>query len=173
MIYPVKQTPYTFQEFHDAMKSAYYTNFGYDCPDVMIKLCFSQSIVETGYYNYSLKQGGKSCFNYNVGNIKYTQGAVNGCSTGYHMLSNVWEIIDGKKVIFNPPHIQTHFRAYDSLLEGVTDYQILLSNRTLVWKVLHDSQEPLDYVNALYAAHYFTADPRSYLYILNSVYKNL
>lgn len=169
---PVKQTPYSYVEFHDAMKTAYYSEFGYDFNDVAIKICASQTIVETGWYDSKSKMIGKSCFNWNVGNIKGSS-VLNGKACGFHMLRNVWEIENGKKVFYQPPHIQTHFKGYDSLLNGVTDYLLLLSRRKVVWTVLHDSQSPKDYVDALAAARYFTADKTQYYNLLNSIYKSL
>jgi hypothetical protein len=66
---------------------------------------------------------GASMWNYNVGNVKRMKGYP------YMMLKNVPEYINGKKEYFNPPHPQTHFRAFDSLSDGVAEYLAVMRGR--------------------------------------------
>lgn len=59
---------------------------------------------------------GAKCWNYNLGNVKRLKGQP------WTMLAGTWEILGGKKVVFQPPHPQTHFAAFDSLDEGASFY---------------------------------------------------
>ncbi len=138
------------------------------------------------YAQYMIETGGKSCFGWNLGNVKH----VAGDGHDFHMLSGVWEgvapdvaerlITTGQavadasanhaaavgpsrvSVVFQPPHPATWFRAFDSLDEGMGEHLQLLAKRfAKAWPaVLEGSVD--GFARALHDQHYFTADPGAY-----------
>ena len=89
------------------------------------------------------------------------------------MLSNVWEIIGGKKVIFNPPHQATWFRAFDTLAEGIEDhFQFLAGKRwRLAWTAVV-AGDPVDFARKLKLQGYYTAPLEDYAKGLNLYFKS-
>jgi hypothetical protein len=99
---------------------------------------------------------GASCWNFNLGNVKRVKGQ------SWTMLGNVWEILGGKKVVFQPPHPQTHFCAFDSLDEGAAFYVEKLRTRfAKAWPAVL-SGDPATFSRELKRLHYYTADERAY-----------
>lgn len=114
---------------------------------------------------------GKRCFNWNVGNKKKVKGRP------YMMLRRVWEILrsvpagastfaalsDGTfRVTFEPPHVQTHFMAFDSLGEGVSYYvESLRTKYPRCWPHVLAS-DPVGFAGALKSHHYYTAPLSAY-----------
>ncbi len=99
---------------------------------------------------------GASCWNFNLGNVKRVQGQ------DWTMLGNVWEILGGKKVVFQPPHPQTHFCSFDSLEQGAAFYVEKLRTRfAKAWPAVL-SGDPGTFSRELKRLHYYTADERAY-----------
>lgn len=154
---PVKRTPVTITEFRDAVRTGFESVFGVTPSDAVIGIVWSQWALETGR--------GKSCFNYNVGNIKQFDH-----TKPLHMLNRVWEIVDGKRVEFSPPHPQTWFRAYDSLGDGVVDYLSVLKRRFSRATPALLSGEPATFAEVLGACGYYTASASEYRAAMRSLH---
>jgi hypothetical protein len=140
----------------------------------------AQFMAETG--------GGRSCFNWNLGNVK------SGANQPHMYLTNVWEcyskteadawVAKGKglvriataeetkkwpcadtTVVFSPPHEQCRFRAYASLQEGAQRWlslhqQIARSNRDYVRALA--AGDAAAAAKALKKAGYYTAPEINY-----------
>jgi hypothetical protein len=121
--------------------------------DRALAILFAQTALETGRF--------KSIHNYNYGNIK----KVHKPDDGYKFtMFSAGEMEKGKYVKYEPPAEPTHFRAYDSPLDGADQYIKFLSQRKRylkAWQLL-TAGDPKAYSFELYAAGYYTADPNSY-----------
>jgi hypothetical protein len=124
-----------------------------------LSLLWAQWALETGR--------GKAIHCYNFGNIKkrYANPKYGITDDGHNWcMFRCSEIINGKEIWFDPPHIQTHFRAYDSAIEGATDYIKFVSQRKryqAAWQqVLAGS--PVGYAHELKKAGYYTASETLY-----------
>jgi flagellum-specific peptidoglycan hydrolase FlgJ len=92
----------------------------------------AQSALETGHW--------ESIHWYNFGNVKRKVGKP-------WTMFRCNEVIDGKTVWFNPPHPQTHFRAYADANDGAEEYV-----RFLAIDTTPDNGRPNRYARAWYAA---------------------
>jgi len=144
---------------------------------------------------------GKSCIQYNIGNIKYVEGKWDGDFTQFtthEILSTerakYWKnwavenrtpravkvvktLANNKCVVYfypcNPPNPVCSFRAYPSLLEGTRDYLSLLKSRfSPAWPAV-ESGEILRFTDLLYKNKYFTADPKKYGLSLQSLQREI
>ncbi len=109
----------------------------------------------------------KSCYNYNVGNVKY-DGKSN---VDYYKQTGVWEIINGKKVILDKENPGAWFRSFDSVEEGLKFHLDLLKNRKYksAWKYVI-AGDMSGFVKDLKSHKYFTASLESYLSATNSIF---
>lgn len=116
---------------------------GLDRRDVCLLL--AQVAFETGL--------GKAMHRWNLGNAKHVDGdGRDWCSFA------CTEIIGGREVWFFPPATACRFRAFRSLDEGAVDYLAMMRRSfRSAWPALL-SGDPVAFVSALKAAHYFTAD---------------
>jgi hypothetical protein len=99
---------------------------------------------------------GASMWCWNIGNVKRMPGHP------WTMLDNVPEIIGGKRVVFRPPHSQTHFRAFASLDDGAAAYLDILFRRFAVAWPAVVAGEATQFARALKSARYYTADEHAY-----------
>lgn len=133
---------------------------------------------------YMIETGGRSCFGWNLGNVKASAGQP------YHQLRGVWEGVtpaDAERleasgeavrdtnenhakavgasrvsVVFQPPHPATHFRAFDSLDAGMAEHLELLHRRfSKAWPSVL-AGDFVAFAQALHDQHYFTAAPEAY-----------
>lgn len=145
---PLQRTIFTEVDLVHAIVSAYKTMFG--------KTPFIQ---EAGIFwaHFALECGkGKACYNWNIGNIKYSPGH------NYTMYA-CGEKIDGKEYHFTPPHFQTWFRSYSSLSEAVAaHFTFLKSSRYASALLAATALDPDLYVEELKKGGYFTADLERY-----------
>jgi peptidoglycan hydrolase-like protein with peptidoglycan-binding domain len=74
----------------------------------MLACLLAQSALETGNWT--------AIWNFNFGNVKAGKGW-----RGLKTMFRCSEIIGGKEVWFDPPHVQTHFRAFASAADGAVD----------------------------------------------------
>lgn len=80
----------------------------------------------------------------------------------YVMLPNTWEIIGGRKVVFQPPDPQTWFRYFGTLAEGMRHHVAFLRARyRLAWHALV-SGDPTLFASELKRLGYFTASLEAY-----------
>ncbi len=138
------------------------------------------------YAQYMIETGGRSCFNWNIGNAKHFKGD----GFDYHQLQGVWEGYDARtaqdfimagiarpdpsadhakavgagrvSIIFTPPHPQTWFRAFKTLDDGMAEHLQLLARRfSKAWPSVL-AGDFVDFAHALKAQRYFTAAPEAY-----------
>jgi hypothetical protein len=144
----LKRTPITRDDFARAIRDA----------DVTISkaaagVIWGQWCLETG--------SGKACWNFNIANLKVTGRQV-AEGVDYVMLPNTWEIIGGKKVVFQPPHHQTWFRSFESLDEAMVHHLLFLQMRYgSAWECV-EAGKPREFAYALKSRGYFTGDVEAY-----------
>lgn len=123
--------------------------------------CLAQMNLETGRMKY--------CHNWNVGNIKKKHETKwskdDGKDWQMFRCSEVLKV-DGKwkEVWFDPPHPQTHFRAYRTLEDGVVDYIKFLALRDrykAAWSKVLDG-DPRAFSHELKQGGYYTASEALY-----------
>lgn len=116
---------------------------------------------------YALETGrGGSCWNYNIGNVKHFEGD----GYDYVMLPNTPEIINGVRVIFQPPHPQTWFRAYDSLADAMEEHLEFLKKRyASAWHAVIEGN-PAEFAQLIKARGYFTGSLDDYARALVSLH---
>lgn len=152
------RTRFTMEQFLTAVISAWKNLFHHTPTKEQVGILWAQYALETG--------GGGYCWNFNIGNIKKIR---NDKHSKYMMLAGTWEIINGKRVVFQPPSEVTWFRAYDTLQEGVTDYiRFLSSGRYKVAFQAALSGSPEEFAHRLKVAGYYTAPERDYVLAVRS-----
>ena len=128
-------------------------------PEAAAKL-LAQSILETGNFKYM--------YNYNWGNKKRSP------DKGAYFMIRCSEIIDGKEVFFDPPHLQTCFASYENHTQGAMDWAKLI----LTGKNYNKSREYLtnkevsayDFAFQLGLDHYYTANKNKYASGVQNLY---
>lgn len=139
--FPPVRTPITNALFADAVRAAW--------PEA------SREAIGVLWAQYALETGrGKACWNNNIGNVKATPGD----GLNYTMLPNTWEIINGKRETFQPPHPQTWFRSYETLAEGMVSHIAFLRRRYAAAWAHVEAGQPDAFARALKARGYFTGD---------------
>jgi hypothetical protein len=157
---PAKKTPLTFAEVADAIPIAFQRSEG-KLPSLMtVAKLIAQSSLETGNYQHM--------WNYNFGNVKKRWSPDDGLSFTMFRCN---EIINGKVAWFDPPHLQTHFRAFETAADGVADWQrlILKGTRYAPAKALlvDDAASGHDFAFKLGECGYYTADKALYSNAVN------
>lgn len=146
-----------------ALREAWKNIHGEYPEDKSLALLWAQSALETGRW--------KDIKNNNFGNIKKVHNLYGRQDDG-HMFTmfatgeNLWnsKLQRTEYKWFEPPHIQTHFRAYDSITAGAEDYINLLRTRNnfkAAWKQVLIG-DPAAFSKALKAGMYYTADEATY-----------
>ncbi len=108
---------------------------------------------------------GRACWNHNLGNVKRYLGQ------SWTMLHNVWEILNGRRVVFQPPHAQTHFAAFDSLDQGAVSFLKKIRTRfAAAWPAVL-SGSPGEFARELKRLRYYTADVKAYTYAIEARYR--
>lgn len=103
-----KLTPLSGGEAAVAFRLAFEKLTG-EAPSVLTLACLlAQSALETGHW--------KSLHCFNFGNVKAGRSW-----RGLKTMFRCNEVIGGKLVWFDPPHVQTHFRAFTSPADGALD----------------------------------------------------
>ncbi|MCL2779618.1 MAG: hypothetical protein FWD73_16630 [Polyangiaceae bacterium] len=156
---PTVRTTFSTEDFARALIAAWRAIY------VMLEqaddACVTPSKASCGvvWAQYALETGrGKSCWCNNIGNVKH----VAGDGHDYCMLTGVWEIIGGKKVVFNPPDPQTWFRAYPSLADGMREHLEFLRKRYAAAWAEVERGDARAFVHALKTRGYFTGDEGVY-----------
>lgn len=154
---PAVRTNFTIPEFVKALSIAWKSIYNIYPDKRQIAVIFAQWSIETGQ--------GKSCWNFNIGNVKFVPSSNPTDDDGkqYMMLKGVWEIIGGKKVIFEPPHQATWFRAFSSIDEGVAHHIDFLKNKRYkkAWAAV-EKGSPIEFAHLLKEAKYYTAPEADY-----------
>lgn len=148
-----------------SLREAWRIVYGKYPEDKSLALLWAQSALETGRW--------KIIRNNNFGNIKkrhpnpkYKIKDDGHDFTMFRCNEILWDNKLKKSVVkwFDPPHTQTHFRAYPSPVDGAEDYIRFLSQKKRykkVWKqvILGD---PVAYSHELKVAKYYTASEKKY-----------
>lgn len=143
--YPISEGEATY-----SLRQAWFKLYNEYPSNNSLALLYAQWALETGF--------GKSCWNYNYGNIKRS------ADEDYCMF-RCDEIINGKAVWFDPPSKVTWFRAYPNALAGAYDYIKFLSQRKRYEKAWQSviNGDPADFAHQLKIAGYYTASESIYL----------
>jgi hypothetical protein len=130
-----------------------------------IGVLYAQNTLETG--------GTVSMWNWNIGNIKYvpSNDPTDDNDKSYMMLANVWEIVNGKKIIFQPPSKATWFRAFPTLADGIAFHLDFLKNHRYkkAWSAV-ESGNPAAFAHLLRIAGYYTAPESDYVRLMNGYF---
>ncbi len=156
---PDELTPLDAKNVARAFRSAYETVCGVTPSRECLALMVAQSALETGRW--------KSIHRYNFGNVKASESY-----EGYYCQFRCNEVINGKVQWFDPPHLQTNFRAFLELEVGALDHVKFLQRPRYAkaWVALQGGT-PLAFVETLKAAGYFTADAGPYARAVVSLWK--
>jgi hypothetical protein len=150
-------TPATPREVFEALQGAWPGVVGGVPTTRSLLVLLAQWGIETG--------DGRALHNWNLGNAKRVK------DQPWTMLHHVWEILGGQKVYFEPPHPQTHFRAFASIQEGAEAYLHMMHRRfARSWPEVIEG-DPGGFAHALKGQHYYTADETQYAAALVGRYK--
>lgn len=163
---PTVRTSFSDLQLCSALIKAWYDEYKSLPSKESIGVLVSQKKIETGS-NY--------CWGWNIGNSKVGNDEP-GKIIKYQMLRGTWEIINGKKVIFEPPHRATWFMAFDTLAEGIRHHFDLLKNKRykIAWAAVEKGDVPL-FAHLLRQQGYYTAPEKDYINGMMahySLYKN-
>jgi hypothetical protein len=148
---PDMLTPLSVEEMLSALADGYSLVMGDDPSAKCLAVLGAQVCLETGNMLHVHR--------HNWGNVK--------CSAdwnGFYCMFRCNEVIGGKVRWFDPPHPQTHFRAFLEAYEGAREYVRFLALRPryrAAWsRAFHG--DPDRFVLELGRAGYFTANPDTY-----------
>jgi hypothetical protein len=143
-----------------ALREGWKTYFGQYPSQHSLALLWAQSALETGRWKFI------HC--YNFGNIKkkHDNPRYKQEDDGHDWcMFRCNEIINGKVYWFDPPHPQTHFRAYTDAHDGALDYIRLLVSKTRyagAWHQVITGGSPQEYSHQLKLGGYYTASESLY-----------
>lgn len=146
---PVTRTTFTTKDYARAVLRAWRAYLGVYPSKEAVGCLWAQYALETGR--------GAFCFNHNIGNVKHTP------PRDYMMLRGTWEIVNGKRVVFEPPHPATWFNAYASLDDAMLEHLKLLRERRYAsaWPAVEAGQ-PGEFAIRLKNKGYYTAPMEDY-----------
>lgn len=148
-LHPIRRTSFSVQDYARAVREA--------APEL------SKAAAGVLWAQYALETGrGSACWNCNIGNVKATPAQV-AAGVPYFMLPNTWEIIGGKKVIFQPPDPQTFFRHFDTLAEAMAHHVAFLRGRRFraAWPAVL-AGDPVAFAHELKRLGYYTGSADAY-----------
>lgn len=128
-----------------------------------IGVLYAQNSLETG--------GTKYMWNWNIGNVKAVDKP--GETVEYCVLNNVWEIINGKRIILSPNDPGSWFRSFPTLADGVAHHFNFLKNNRYkhAWTAV-ESGNPAAFAHLLKVAGYYTASEADYIKLMNSFFNS-
>lgn len=151
------KTAYTVPQMIEGFVKGWFNQFKEIPKKQSVGVIWAQNAIETGSTT--------AMWNNNIGNVKYSpsKNPENDKDVKYMMLHNVWEIINGKKIIFQPPDPATWFRAFDTLEEGVGFHLNFLKTKRYknAW-VAVENGNPEQFAHLLKVAKYYTAPEEDY-----------
>ncbi|AKU96991.1 hypothetical protein AKJ09_03655 [Labilithrix luteola] len=148
---PIKRTPFTTRDYARAVITAWRRLLATMPTKAAVGCLWAQYALETGR--------GAACWNNNIGNVKHAAGD----GFNYIMLPNTWEVVNGVRVTFQPPHPATWFRAFDTLESAMTEHLRLLKEKRYAssWPAI-EAGDPDGFARALKAKGYYTAPVEDY-----------
>ena len=157
------RTTYNTTQITKAFTEAWYKLYKQVPKKESIAVIFAQNALETGLT--------KSMWNNNIGNVKYVANASDTEAIQYCMLANTWEMVNGKKVIFQPPHPATWFRSFPTLTDGVVyHFNFLKNNRYKDSWIAVEKGDPALFAHLLKVKGYYTAAESEYVKLMNYYY---
>ncbi|CAB4197002.1 Mannosyl-glycoprotein endo-beta-N-acetylglucosamidase-like domain containing protein [uncultured Caudovirales phage] len=163
---PTIKTSYNGTEMIEGFIKGWFNQFNIIPKKESVGVIWSQNAIETGSTT--------SMWNNNIGNVKFVPSSNQDDDNDkqYMMLANVWEIISGKKVIYQPPHQATWFRAFPTLEDGVGFHLDFLKNHRYrnAWAAV-EAGDPAQFAHLLKVAKYYTAPEIDYVNAMNSYFK--
>lgn len=163
---PAVKTKYTQQQMITGFIEGWKQLFNELPKKEAIGVIWSQNALETG--------STASMWNNNIGNVKFVPSKNPDDDNGktYMMLSNVWEIINGQKVIFQPPNPATWFMAFPTLKDGVMFHLDFLKNHRYksAWSAI-EAGDPAQFAHLLKVQRYYTASEADYVKAMNIYFK--
>jgi hypothetical protein len=119
-----------------------------------IAVLYAQNSLETGLTT--------SMWNWNLGNIKAIDNPNN--IIEYCALNNVWEIINGKRIVLTSDNPGSWFRSFNSLSEGVAFHLDFLKNHRFknAW-IAVENGDAADFCHRLKLQNYYTAPEEDYI----------
>jgi flagellum-specific peptidoglycan hydrolase FlgJ len=156
---PVVRTPISMGDFARALLRTLRAN-GITPSKEACGVFWAQYALETG--------AGGFCWNNNLFNHKVTVAMAN-AGIPYMMLANTWEIENGKKVTYQPPHPATWFRAYASFEAAMSHHiSAVKSGRyKSSWPAVL-AGDVVQYATELRKFGYYTASLESYVALLKT-----
>ncbi len=156
---PTVRTTYTVPQLVLAFVEAWNRMYKQVPKKESIGVIYAQNALETGSTS--------SMWNNNIGNVKYLANAIDTEATEYCMLANTWEIINGKKVTFQPPSPVTWFRSFRTLADGVVYHFNFLRNKRYQssW-VAVEKGDPALFAHLLKLKGYYTAAEADYVKLM-------
>jgi hypothetical protein len=161
---PTVRTTYTQTQLIQGFIEGWKQLYGEFPKKESIAVIYAQNAIETGSTS--------SMWNNNIGNVKFVaNGGTIDDGKEYMMLANVWEMVNGKKVIFQPPHPATWFRSFPTLAEGIAFHFGFLRNKRykLAWTAV-ESGKPAEFSHLLKVAGYYTASEVEYTKAVNAYF---
>lgn len=150
---PTIKTIFSIEQLIEAIIKAWQQIYNTIPKKQSVAIIYSQWALETGQ--------GKYCWNNNIGNTK----AVDNINSiiEYCVLNNVWEIINGKKVLIPPTNPGSWFRSFSTLTDGAIFHLDFLKNHRYkkAWTAV-ESGNPIDFAHLLKLEKYYTAPEANY-----------
>lgn len=162
---PTVRTTYSEKEIVKGLIEGWIEAFGTTPSKESIGVIRAQNGIETG--------GTTSMWNNNIGNVKFVSNEKSEAENQEYMyLKNVWEILNGQKVIFQPPHPAAAFRSFPTLKEGIAHHLNLLKNSRYkkAWVDI-EAGSVSNFAITLKNLRYYTAPVASYISGMNGFYK--
>lgn len=159
---PVIRTPIAMRDFAGALIRVLRT-MGVQPTKQACGVFWAQYALETG--------AGGFCWNHNLFNHKVTQSQA-AAGVPYMMLANTWEVENGKRVTYQPPHPATWFKAYSSFEAAMGDHVAAVKSGRYAssWPAVIAGDTTL-YATKLRERGYYTAPLVDYVALLQAKLK--
>ena len=164
---PDRLTRLSPAEAIDALCTAYERVMGKRCDAPTLAIIVAQSALETGHW--------RSIHCFNFGNAK------RGAGDKLYTMFRCNEIISGKVIWFDPPHPQTHFKAFETAADGAEHHLRFLAIDTTpdngkphryarAWHAA-ENDDPVAFSRELSKAGYYTASVSRYTETLTKLFR--
>jgi hypothetical protein len=150
---PTVRTQFTLEEFTRALVKGWFSLYNVYPSKSSIAVIYGQNSLETGC--------SKFCWNYNIGNAKVKDEV--GKEIEYCVLNNVWEIINGVKVILPPDSPGSWFRSFKTLDDGILFHLDFLKNKRYKSSFKYiEAGDPVGFCHDLKRLYYYSAPEEQY-----------
>ena len=163
----VIKTNISIKDFISSLVFVWKELFGNIPTKQSVGVILSQWSIETGQ--------GRSCWNYNIGNVKAFD--IPGKNIDYIALKGVWEIVKGKRIVLSENDPGAWFLAFPTLNSGMKHHLNFLKNKRykVAWSAV-ESGSVKDFAHLLKVNGYYTAPEADYVkgmnYYFNSYMKS-